>query len=354
MYEPPKSAMPFLFVLGVLWKPVVRARNSLYDHRVLPIRRLNSPVISIGNLTLGGSGKTPLVIYVAQLVGRLGKTPVLLSRGYRRRCSSRVLILPPGAVVARPAVVLGDEPALVRTHVPAVWLGISSNRFRAGRRIEEALSDAVVILDDGFQHRRLERNLDIVLIDPIQPFASNRIFPCGSLREPLDALRRCHAVVINGDPGESGAVEIRRRIARLKPGVAVFHCIQQIRSLAHLRGQISSGIDSVGEGDPAFLVAAVGNPLRFRRDVDKLRLEVRGCRFFRDHHTLSPDDWRSCWLEARSRGARYILTTEKDAVRLEHEPDFPLFVAIQSTQMVETGPFEDLLRSCIGGSCVSY
>ncbi len=350
MYAPPKSAMPFLFILGVLWESVVRARNSLYDRRILPLRRLNSPVISIGNLTLGGTGKTPLVIHLAQLVSRLGRTPVFLSRGYRRRHSSAMLILPPGAD-APPAVVLGDEPALVRTHVPGIWLAISADRFRAGRSIERVLSDAVAILDDGFQHRRLKRDLDIVLIDPTQPFTANRIFPCGSLREPLDALRRCHAVMINGDPGEAGAVEIRRHIARLRPGGKVFHCIQQIRSLAPLRERTSGGVDGASAGDPVFLVAAVGNPVRFCRDVEKLQLEVRGCRFFRDHHTLSPADWKSCCLEARSRDARYILTTGKDAIKLDHEPDFPLFVAVQSTHIVETGPFEDLVRRCIGDGC---
>ncbi len=347
MYAPPRLVMPFLLVISLLWEPVVRARNSLYNRGILSTRRLKSPVISIGNLTLGGTGKTPLVIYVAELVGRLGRTPALLTRGYKRRRSSSVLILPPHAVAARPAVDLGDEPALVRIHVPAIWLGISPDRFRAGKSIEEVLSQAVVILDDGFQHRRLERNLDIVVVDPTQPLAANRVFPSGSLREPVGALTRCHAVVINGDPREDGSLEIRRVIDRVKPEGPVFHCIQQIRSLEPLRGEIRIGIDSAGEGDPVFLVAAVGNPLRFRRDVERLRLEVRGCRFFRDHHTLSPDDWKSCWVEARSRGAKCILTTEKDVIRLDHKPDFPLFVAVQSTHIVEAELFENLIRSCI-------
>ncbi|NWG13479.1 MAG: tetraacyldisaccharide 4'-kinase [Acidobacteria bacterium] len=340
--------MPFRFLASVLWKPAIDARNYLYDRGLLPVRRLRSPVISIGNLTLGGTGKTPLVIHVARLIIRLGKAPVLLSRGYKRRRSTPMTILPPGAAAERPAADLGDEAALVRIHVPEIWLGISPDRYRAGSAIERALSDAVIILDDGFQHRKLKRDLDVVLIDPTQPLADNRIFPRGSLREPVTAVRRCHAVVINGDPAEAGPAEIRKCIAQLKADGLIFHCIQQISSLKPLAGRVSGTITPAGEGDPVFLVAAIGNPQRFRRDVEGLKLEIRGCRFFRDHHELRPQEWEACWREASSRGARYMLTTEKDVVKLDREPGFPLYVAVQSTHVVETELFEDLVRRCVG------
>jgi len=352
MYSPPKSMVPFLVLPAAMFEIAIRTRNLLYDRRFLASRRLEGPVISIGNLTLGGAGKTPLVIHVAQLVADLGKTPVLLSRGYRRRGPGSALILPPGTPNSRPALELGDEPALIRSKVPKIWLGISPDRFGTGRAIAGRLPGAVFILDDGMQHRKLARTLDIAVIDVTQRFAGNRIFPCGSLREPVGALRRCDAAVINGDVTDTRTAEVRQAIARMGARAEVFHCIQQITALARHSGGDVASAPAVRDRVRVFLVAAIGNPERFHRDVERLQLDIRGARFFRDHHVLSRDNWRSCWSRARALGAEFLLTTEKDAIKLAEAAGIPLLVARQSVRIVEEEAFRSLVCRSIQGSCI--
>src|SRR5262249_53976455 len=159
-----------------------RARNELYAGGWLRERRLPRPVISVGNLTLGGTGKTPLAIYLAELLRKLDAAPALLSRGYGRRSRDRIQVFGPGDEVSNLVWRAGDEPALVRRRVPAVWLGISKDRRAAGERVLEKKPDVVFILDDGFQHRKLHRDLDIVVVDRAQPLTTNRVFPRGTLR----------------------------------------------------------------------------------------------------------------------------------------------------------------------------
>jgi tetraacyldisaccharide 4'-kinase len=342
---------PLLFVPGLLFEGLVRARNRTYDARLLPQFRLPHPVISIGNLTVGGSGKTPLVIHVAQTVCRMGGIPVLLSRGYGTALKAPV-ILPPGEGVCFPAQILGDEPAVVRRHEPRLWLGISPDRHAAGLRISQPGAAMLFILDDGFQHRRLKRDLDLLVIDRTQPLAQNRMVPRGTLREPLSGLRRADLVVINGQHIGGSYDPIEAAIREIKPNVVVFHCTQQIKRLVPFdewQGKNTAAEpfqDCVG----AFLVAAIGNPERFRWDVQTLGIQIKGARFFRDHSRLRPSQWLSCAREARASGAGALITTEKDAIKISHALDFPLYVAVQSTQLAEQSKLEQMLRKMIGGN----
>jgi tetraacyldisaccharide 4'-kinase len=341
---------PLLFAPGLLFEGLVRARNKMYDASLLPQVRLPHPVISIGNLTVGGSGKTPLVIYVAQMVSRLGGIPVLLSRGYGTALKAPV-ILPPGESVSFPAQVLGDEPALVRRHEARLWLGISPDRHAAGLRISQVGTPMVFILDDGFQHRRLKRDLDLLVVDRMQPLAQNRMAPLGTLREPLAGLRRADLVVINGRYKNGDYDPLEAAIREIKPNGVIFHCAQQIERLvpfAEWQGK-SPAAGLSRDTKAAFLVAAIGNPERFRRDVQALGIEIKGTRFFRDHFRLRAGDWLSCTREARASGAGALITTEKDAIKLSDALDFPLFVAVQSTRLTEQSQLEQMLATMIEG-----
>jgi tetraacyldisaccharide 4'-kinase len=342
---------PLPFVPGLLFEALVRARNGMYDARLLPQLRLPHPVISIGNLTVGGSGKTPLAIYVAQTVSRMGGIPVLLSRGYGTALKAPV-ILPPGESVSFPAQVLGDEPALVRRHEARLWLGISPDRHATGLRISRRGAPMLFILDDGFQHRRLKRDLDVLIIDRMQPLAQNRMVPRGTLREPMAGLRRADLVVINGLHEGSGCDPVEATIREIKPNIVIFHCIQQIQhlmSFAEWQGN-SSAAEPSRDTTAAFLVAAIGNPERFRRDVQVLGIEIKGARFFRDHSRLRPGDWLSCTREARASGAGALITTEKDAIKLSDALDLPLLVAVQSTRLAEQSELEQMLGTMIEGN----
>jgi len=148
-------------------------------------------------MTTGGTGKTPLAIYTAKKISELGWTPIILSRGYGRPGSGIERIVSPGEPIKHPVPSMGDEPALIRRHVPEAWFGISTDRYSVGKMIETRAAKAVFILDDGFQHRKLYRDLDLVIIDPIQTLKSNRMLPRGTLREPVSGLRRSHAIILN-------------------------------------------------------------------------------------------------------------------------------------------------------------
>jgi tetraacyldisaccharide 4'-kinase len=346
MQRIPAAIAPVVFVPGLLYEALIRARNGLYSAGLLPRYRLPNPVISIGNLTLGGAGKTPLVICAAQALLKLGFVPAVLTRGYGRDSRHEAHILPPEREIPAASLALGDEPALIRRRLPSVWMGVSKDRYRAGSRISGQHSGIVFLLDDGFQHRRLCRDLDIVIIDPSQSLKANRIFPVGTLREPLSGLRRCHLVVINSMPEAADAAE--SVVRRWQPNAKILYCSQIIQSLIPFSSWRAGEDGAQTQSVPsAYLVAALGNPDRFRQDVRRLGIEVRGSRFFPDHYRLRRRDWASCADDARGQGACVILTTEKDAVKISDPPDFPLLVSVQSARMSDPEAFEAILKRCL-------
>lgn len=350
MHRIPPALAPMLCVPGLLYESLVRARNGLYAAGVLPRRHLPGPVLSVGNITMGGTGKTPLVLYIAQVLTQRGFQPAILTRGYKRVQSNETRILAPGEGVSSAARVLGDEPAVMRRHLCSAWMGISKNRFRAGSIISQKLRQAVFILDDGFQHRKLYRDLDIVILDRSQALQSNRVFPRGTLREPLSGLHRCHVIVLNGTRDGDAGDPTTEEIARYHPQASIFCCSQTIESLVPLAAW--GAMDFSAEAPrphSAYLVAALGNPRRFEQDVRRLGIDVRGANFFPDHYWPAQEDWRACAEDARSKHAEAIITTEKDAVKILHPPDFPVMVSIQSTGMSDARAFEAMLLRCAEG-----
>jgi tetraacyldisaccharide 4'-kinase len=335
-----------LFLPGFLMEGLIRVRNGLYAAGWVPQHRLPHPVISVGNLTLGGTGKTPLVICVARFLRSLGVDPVLLSRGYGRTHIHESHLVPPGDEIGSMARILGDEPALIRKHVPEIWLGISRDRYDMGCRILRRRANPAFVLDDGFQHRQLHRDLDIVIIDSTQPLVGNRVFPQGTLREPLEGLRRAGLILINSRSPDGATEQVEKAVREMHPSARVLHCRQEIEYITGY-DVWKSRAEEKRPSRPfraAFLVAALANPERFRRDVSSLGIPVQGARFYRDHYCLKPRDWISCVREARTCGADAIMISEKDAIKLSQPPDFPLMVAVQSTRIAESTEFENILR----------
>jgi tetraacyldisaccharide 4'-kinase len=351
MYNPSPWTVPIFYVPGLIYAGIVHARNILYAKQCLHQHRLPAPVISIGNLTLGGSGKSPLTVHIARLLAGLQANPAILSRGYGRSTERIARIVAPEEIVSSPAATLGDEPALMRRQMPRAWMGISADRYSAGKQIVLRCPQSVFVLDDGFQHRSLHRDLDIVVIDSTQPFQSNRLFPRGSLREPLSELRRCNVAIINGPAHSTNRESIAALTRAINPSLRLFSCSQSIQSVVPLQFWKDSPFlpNSEVASEKVFLVAALGNPQRFRSDVKAMGLDVKGTRCFRDHYCPKTSDWNRCIKDARDSGAKAILITEKDAIKMAHVPDFPIFVCVQSTQITEAQEFEILLRNLIKG-----
>jgi tetraacyldisaccharide 4'-kinase len=310
------------------------------------------------------------------MLGSAGYDIAILSRGYGRTDAKQTIVLPPestpesteaGATSA--AAVLGDEPALLRRRLPGAWMGVSANRFEAGSTILRESPRAVFILDDGFQHRGLFRNLDIVMVSGTAAAArqpgAGRMIPYGALREPLSGLRRARVVIINSDgdgdgggggadvgsDGDDAAKAVERNLRRFAPESVFFHCTQHIKHLISfdrwLNPQWQVGSVETPAPKSVFLVAAIGDPERFERDAERLGIAVVGRRFFRDHDAISASEWNDCAIEARMEDADAIVVTEKDAVKIAAAPDFPLLVAVQTTELREAARFKEILRSCI-------
>jgi len=338
----PYSAL--LCLPALLYEGLVRIRNRLYDLNILPGCRLPGPVISVGNLTTGGSGKTPLVLHLCSALKRMGATTAVLTRGYGRPGPIEPVLAEPGRMIDNPAIRMGDEPALLHRHFPDLWIGVDAARSRMAQKILERCVRPVFVLDDGFQHRAIKRDLDMVILDSTQDFNSNHLLPWGSLREPLTSLKRAGSVVLN-IPQPIGRDRLRPLVERLAPQAQIFTCTQKIARFAAL----PDWLQMTGSGDnpipvSAFLFAAIGNPGRFRSDAEACGIVVRGTWFGRDHSAPSPGLLKKIVREARRQGAEVLLITEKDAVKLPCVPDFPVLVAIQETRVEPEGEFDQLLR----------
>ena len=362
----PPALAPIAPIFGLIYQTGVRLRNHAYSSGLLRTRRLERPVISIGNMTTGGTGKTPFVIHLAEILRNAGCDIAVLTRGYGRMDADKTIILPPGDGTIANAALIGDEPTLLRRRLPYAWMGISANRFEAGNAILCEAPRTVFILDDGFQHRGLFRNLDIVMIDASRPLADERIIPCGALREPLTGLRRARMVIINensssgnADATEDGdnappstAMPVEKSLRKLAPESVIFHCIQRIKYLIPFDRWVCSQDQDEATSttvlpESVFLAAAIGNPERFKRDVRQMGIAVVGSRFFRDHDVIGVSTWNTLAMEAQQENAKAIVITEKDAVKISTPPDFPLLVAVQTTELREADRFREILRSCI-------
>lgn len=306
---PPPALAAILRPLAWLWDLGVRWRRArARAHR----KRLETPVISVGSIAMGGAGKTPFVLHLAERLRAAGRQPAILTRGYRRRFPDHATILPPGATVS--AAITGDEAQIfLRAGVAAV--GIGADRYAVGRLIEERFHPDVILLDDGFQHWRLARSLDVVLIDAQDPFGGDALLPLGRLREPVAELARADLLVISrAEPGlPLGAIEARLRT--VNPRAPVFRC--RVVPLGWVR--LATGAVEAPErfrDGAAAAFCGLAQPASFWRTLRGL-----GCRplvrwEFPDHHPYRPRELRRLAAEARSRGAQALLTTEKDAMNL--------------------------------------
>jgi tetraacyldisaccharide 4'-kinase len=275
-------------------------------------RRLGVPVISVGNLTMGGTGKTPCVLHLAGLLRAAGHTPAILTRGYGRHALAGDLAVAPGAQVSTEES--GDEPQVfIRSGLAAV--GIGADRARTAALLLERFPADVFLLDDGFQHVRLKRDLDIVLIDALDPFGGGAVFPLGRLREPAANLARAGAIVITRSQFSDLAPAIESAVRRVNPCVPIFRAGIEPEAWVEAVTGASHPLDR-----PPFATAGgfcgLGNPQSFRRTLERAGVRPAAWFEFDDHHRYRPRELRSMAHQAAAAGAGALVTTEKDAVNL--------------------------------------
>jgi tetraacyldisaccharide 4'-kinase len=295
---------PFCAAYGI----VVGVRNFLYDALPRLSKNPGKITISIGGIHAGGTGKTPMALFVGRHLSDAGREIAFLSRGYKRKQTRQVISLP-GAKDSWETV--GDEPALLHHELPRSWLGIGPNRYSSARRLAPLLGDrALFILDDGYQHRRIGRAFDIVCLPP-DPF-KDRLLPRGMLREPLSGLSRSSALCLIGAKEEGATLaESKNRLRSMFPNIPAFIVHQEP---AHwIRLETGERRDLPLLSNPA-VVCGIARPERFIFLIKKMGIVPVAQSIFRDHHAFTVKE-----IEAMIRlsGAGGIVTTEKDAFRLQ-------------------------------------
>ncbi len=309
---PPAAALG-LSAVTAAYRGLLEVRERLYGWGVLKSRRLPCPVVSIGNLTLGGSGKTPAVELAVRTLRELGVLPAVVSRGYGRRSAGVQVVADQSGLRADP-LWAGDEPFLLALRLPGVPVVVGENRYEAGRRCLESFGVGALVLDDAFQHRTLEKDLEIVLVAGRSPWGNGHLFPRGPLREPLSALRRAHlVVVVGGDPDGSALVE--EAVGRENPRAPIVAADYQPVECWQVRETTPCAPEALrGRGLLGF--AGIARPEGFRRTVEGLGVSLTGFVEFADHHWYEPADLTAMARQAEDSGAEGLVTTEKDYVRL--------------------------------------
>lgn len=324
--RPPSTlALAALGLPSALWSALALLRRKAYDSGVLAVRRLAVPVVSVGNLTVGGTGKTPAVSWLVERLRERGLVTAVLTRGYGRRDESGLRVVRAGDA-ADPREV-GDEPAMLARRfastAPETRIAVCADRFAAGRALEAEGGIDVFVLDDGFQHMQLHRNLDLVLVDAIAPFGNGYALPLGRLREAPGALLRADAVLITRCNAEFDHAALCRTVREMNPDARVYRSRMATNCLVELAtGREESPELAAGKRVAAF--CGIGNPRSFFGQVRSIGCEIVSERTFRDHYSYTAWDIDTLCQAARKSGAEAMITTAKDAINLAVSGHFKL------------------------------
>lgn len=332
-----RCARMFLTALEPVYGGVVRQRNWRFDRGHTAAVRVNSPVISVGNLTVGGTGKTPLVCWLAKFLEGQGKPVTLISRGYGSRGGPN------------------DEALELATRLPRVPHLQNADRVSAAREALGQNPNQVLLLDDAFQHRRLARDLDIVLLDALEPFGYGHLLPRGLLREPVENLARAQVVGLSRADAVSPVrrEEIRRKVEDLAPAALWIELAHQPVGCVDSVGETVSLRELRGQNVAAF--CGIGNPAGFRHTLTQCEVDVLAMREFPDHCSFTPDVMQDLesWIVQRHQNADVtaVLCTHKDLVKIPRQtlagiPLLAVEVELEITRGREA--FENVVAGCAG------
>jgi tetraacyldisaccharide 4'-kinase len=330
--------------LSKLYGSIVERRAALYRSGTLRSRALDRPTVSVGNLTFGGTGKTPVAGWIAEQLLIEGRKPAILSRGYGRRSRGAVLVSD-GSGPRVTAEVGGDEPVALARRLPGAVVVAAERRVDAARIAASRGAD-VYILDDGYQHLAVRRDVNLLLLDARDPFAGGQLPPAGRLREPLSALERADAFLLTrADAGDAPA-SVRAALAKARPDAPIFTA--RIRAAA-VCDEAGSPLPLERLGERRLLgVCGVASPRGFTRSLAELGLAAEEVLVFRDHHRYGRRDLARIRRAADRTGSSWVVTTEKDAVKLQGRLSLPV-VAVRLDVDPEPG-FLAFLSSKLPGA----
>jgi len=324
----PRPVQLLLWPLSVVYGGVSRFRVWLYARGWLKQKRLRGMVISVGNLTVGGTGKTPMVIWLAEKFLAEGKRVAILSRGYRGANGT------------------SDEIELMRNRLhKRVVFGVGADRFATGSELEANQSIDVFLLDDGFQHLPLGRDLDILLMDASRSLSTELLLPAGRLREPISAMSRANLLIITRSEAVAGTTEAVGKLSQY-PVFAAATRLLGFRLLGATGGVQT--VDEIGNG-PFLAFCGIGNPAAFFADLRTWGVNVSGTRVYADHHRYSDGDLAQIEIAAERIGACALVTTEKDAENLAgvHPAKMPTYTAAIDFVISPAEDFDRLLDQAV-------
>ena len=329
----------------LLWMPawifglMARWRNWMYEVGWLKMERLPVPVISVGGVTVGGAGKTPVVRYLAELLKDMGYRPVILSRGYGR-----------GGRHVTPVSLqeswhrVGDEPFFLASILSDVPVVVGADRLAAGRRAVAEFQPDVLILDDGFQHRHLHRDLDIVVYDSTGYHHNLSLMPAGPLRESMSALRRARSLILTRTDQTEGVTRLAEHARGMNPDIQIIESVYRPIRLRRRSDNMVVPLDHL-KNQPVLILCGIANPVSLGRTISDLGAHVVSTFSFADHHAFSITDMDHTLQSAQRVEARWILTTEKDAVRIPNHPIQSDLLVLDITLFLPAG--ETILKNLI-------
>ena len=325
-----------LFPLALLYWGIIFWRNLFYNFNFFITHKIKSKVISIGNISLGGTGKTPVVIFLALLLTKRGRKVAILSRGYGRATKGLFLVSKGDGLILCSWEDCGDEPYMMAQKLPNLPILVDENRHRGSLYLEKNFNPDIIIMDDGFQHRALHRNLDIVLVNGGDNINDHRLLPYGILREPWDNIKRANAIMVT----------------KKKPNPLLQRKIDET-SLPIIRTRVNPvlrysdkkpRVNEVRENS-VFLVSGLGNPAFFKKTVEHLGFNICGIKNFQDHYNYKENDILQLETTTKQLGGSLILTTEKDWLKIRRYNPKMIFGIIDINIRVLN---EDILLNLIG------
>ncbi len=359
----------FLHGASVIFSGVVQLRYLLYNKRIIRDQPLGCFVVVVGNLTVGGTGKTPVVEKFARTLHERGRRVAILSRGYKSKDESGWLVRLRGmisgaAVVPRvvsdgTTVLLdseqaGDEPYMLACNLPGVVVLVDKNRVRAGQYAIKQFKADTLILDDGFQYLPLRGQLNLLLIDKSNPFGNRRLLPRGILREPVKHLRRASYIFVTKSDGVHDA-ELQETIQRYKPGAEIIECAHRPQYLKELRSEQRRGLDCL-KGMRIGALSAIAVPESFEGFLRDLGAQIVVNERFLDHHRFSSVELSRFLATAVEAGVEMVVVTEKDAVRIPDDWDLPLpvyFLRLEVEILSGVKDFEEAVsRLCFPSAAI--
>lgn len=300
----------------LLYYPGYRIHKSLYDLGILKRRRAPVKVLCVGNLTVGGSGKTPFTETLCRLLLDQNITPVVISRGYKRHTvTGKPVIVSDGVTLLVDTLLAGDEPTLLAYNLTGVPIIVDADRYRAACTAQMYFSPDVIVLDDGFQHWAIEKDINIVLWDATLSPERTTLLPHGRLREPLSALHRADAIVLTKTELAHNPVEIEKRIEKISGNTPIFMATTCIVSIESFDNSVQSSMSDLKDR-VTFLVSGIASPTQLEHTVQENGGAIDGHMIFRDHHIFTESDLLTIRKNFSSSEADVLLTTQKDYIKL--------------------------------------